>query len=137
MRTVLLLLVLGLLVAWFFYRQGLEKPKTRPDRRISGGSRGGATFHAVSIKPGAYACTQANEMAGERFLATEAPDIPLPDCQSSNCECHFVHHDDRRGGKDRRSPFTSGGLAAATGKYAQERREGKERRDDEIDDDLY
>ena len=127
MSAVLLLLVLGLLVAWFFYRKGLDSPKDRQARRISSVSRGGGEFHAVSIKPGAYACSQANEMAGERFLATEAPEIPLPGCQSSNCECHFVHHHDRRAGKDRRSPFTSGGLAAATGKYAQERREGKER----------
>jgi hypothetical protein len=94
MRTVLLLLVLGLLVAWFFYRKGLDSPKDRQDRRISS-------------------------------------------VQSSNCECHFVHHNDRRAGKDRRSPFTSGGLAGATGKYAQERREGKERRDDSEGGDLY
>jgi hypothetical protein len=133
MRTVLLLLVLGLLVAWFFYRKGLDTPKDRQERRISRVSSRSDAYHAVSIKPGAYACSAANEMAGERFLATEAPEIPLPGCQSSNCECHFVHHNDRRAGKDRRSPFTSGGLAAATGKYAQERREGKERRDDEPD----
>jgi len=134
MRTVLLLLVLGLLVAWFFYRKGVDKPGERQDRRISGKSKGGTEYHAVSIKPGAYACSQANEIAGERFLATKAPELPLEGCMSSNCECHFVHHDDRRSSKDRRSPFTSGGLAAATGKYAQERREGKERRDDSDDD---
>jgi len=133
MRTVLLLLVLGLLVAWFFYRKGLDKPQDRQDRRVSGESGGGGTYHAVSIKPGAYACSAANEMAGERFLATEAPEIPLPGCASSNCECHFVHYKDRRAGKDRRSPFTSGGLATATGKYAKERREGAERRDDSDD----
>lgn len=134
MRTVLLLLVLGLLVAWYFYRQGMEKPQSRPDRRVSVGAKGSTTHHAVSIKPGAYACSQANEMAGERFLATQAPEIPLPGCTSSSCECHFVHHTDRRTGKDRRSPFSSGGLPAATGTYAQERREGKERRDDSDDD---
>lgn len=133
MRTVLLLLVVGLLVAWFFYRKGLDKPGERQDRRIPGRSGGNTSHHAVSIKPGAYACTEANEMAGERYLATEAPELPLPGCQSSNCECHFVHHKDRRTGKDRRSPFTSGGLSAATGKYTQERREGQERRDDSDD----
>jgi hypothetical protein len=131
-RTVLLLLVLGLLVAWFFYRQGLEKPTAKPDRRISRSPGRGTSFHAVSIKPGAYACTQANELAGERFLATEAPEVPLEGCTSTNCECHFVHHTDRRTGKERRSPFTSGGMAAGTGKYEQERRQG-ERRDDSDD----
>ena len=129
MKTILLLLVVGLLVAWLFYRQGLDRPATRQDRRISlpGSS---SDYHAVSIKPGAYACNEANEIAGQRFLAKEAPEIPLPGCTSSNCECHFVHHNDRRTGKDRRSPFTSGGIAAATGKFAEERRQGKERRDD-------
>ena len=132
MKTILLLLVLGLLVAWLFYRQGLDRSAARPDRRLAAPRRG-PDYHAVSIKPGAYACNEANEIAGDRFLASEAPEIPLPGCTSSNCECHFVHHKDRRGGKDRRSPFTSGGLAAATGKYAEERRHGKERRDDTDD----
>lgn len=129
MKTILLLLVVGLLVAWLFYRQGLDRPAARQDRRISS-PRNSADYHAVSIKPGAYACNEANEIAGQRFLATEAPEVPLPGCTSSNCECHFVHHNDRRTGKDRRSPFTAGGIAAATGKFAEERREGKERRDD-------
>ena len=35
MRTVLLLLVVGLLIAWYFYRQGLDRPEERQDRRIS------------------------------------------------------------------------------------------------------
>ena len=35
MRTVLLLLVVGLLIAWYFYRQGLDKPEERKERRIS------------------------------------------------------------------------------------------------------
>ena len=129
MKTILLLLVLGLLVAWLFYRQGLERPATRQDRRI-GSMRDSGEYHAVSIKPGAYACTEANEISGQRFLAADAPEIPLPGCTSSRCECRFVHHTDRRTGKDRRSPFTSGGIAAATGKFAEERRHGGERRED-------
>ena len=136
MKTILLLLVVGLLVAWLFYRQGLDRPAARPDRRISAPGKS-ADYHAVSIKPGAYACSEANEIAGERFLANEAPEIPLPGCTSSNCECHFVHHNDRRTGKDRRSPFTSGGIAAATGKFAEERREGTERRTESDDKDYY
>ena len=133
MRTVLLLLVVGLLIAWYFYRQGLDKPEDRQDRRRSPAQKDRTRYHAVSVKPGTYACSAANEIAGQRFLAAEAPSLPLPGCNAEKCECHFAHHNDRRTGKDRRSPFTSGGLAAATGTFAGERREGEDRRD-ETDD---
>ena len=133
MRTVLLLLVVGLLIAWYFYRQGLDKPEERKDRRISPALKNSSKYHAVSIKPGAYACSAANDLAGDRFLASEAPSLPLPGCDAADCDCHFTHHKDRRTGKDRRSPFTSGGIAAATGTFAGERRKGEERRDD-LDD---
>jgi hypothetical protein len=133
MRTVLLLLVVGLLIAWYFYRQGLDKPEERKDRRISPAQKDRARYHAVSVKPGAYACSAANDIAGQRFLATEAPSLPLPGCDAAECECHFTHHSDRRSGKDRRSPFTSGGLAAATGTFAGERRKGQDRRDESDD----
>jgi hypothetical protein len=130
---VLLLLVVGLLIAWYFYRQGLDKPEERKDRRISPALKNSSKYHAVSIKPGAYACSAANDLAGDRFLASEAPSLPLPGCDAADCDCHFTHHKDRRTGKDRRSPFTSGGIAAATGTFAGERRKGEERRDD-LDD---
>ena len=133
MRTVLLLLVVGLLIAWYFYRQGLDKPEERKDRRISPALKNSSKYHAVSIKPGAYACSAANDLAGDRFLASEAPSLPLPGCDAADCDCHFTHHKDRRTGKDRRSPFTSGGIAAATGTFAGERRKGEDRRDDSDD----
>ena len=133
MRTVLLLLVVGLLIAWYFYRQGLDKPEDRKDRRVSPALRNSSKYHAVSVKPGAYACSAANNIAGQRFLASQAPSLPLPECDASECDCHFVHHNDRRTGKDRRSPFTSGGVAAATGTFSGERRKGDDRRDDSED----
>ena len=133
MRTVLLLLVVGLLIAWYFYRQGLDKPEERKERRISPALKNSSRFHAVSVKPGTYACSAANNIAGQRFLASQAPSLPLPDCDADTCECHFVHHNDRRTGKDRRSPFTSGGIAAATGTFSGERRKGDDRRDESED----
>ena len=133
MRTVLLLLVVGLLIAWLFYRQGLDKPEERKDRRTSPALKDRSKYHAVSVKPGAYACRAANEIAGQRFLASEAPTLPLPACDAAECDCHFIHHNDRRAGKDRRSPFTSGGVAAATGSFPGERRKGQDRRDESGD----
>ena len=128
MKTVLVLLVLGLAIAWIFYRQGLDKPQRRREQRVSPAPKKKSKYHAVSIKPGAYSCSAVNRMAGQRFLASKAPDLPLSDCDADECDCHFVHHDDRRSGKDRRSPFTPGGIAAASGTYTGERRKGKDRR---------
>ena len=54
MKTVLLLLVLGLLIAWLFYRQGLDKPDDRRERRVSPTLKDKSKYHAVSVKPSAY-----------------------------------------------------------------------------------
>jgi hypothetical protein len=35
-------------------------------------------WHAVSVVPGALACTRAQQCKGTRFLAAEAPPLPLP-----------------------------------------------------------
>ena len=59
-----------------------------------------------------------------------APRLPLPDCDAAECRCLFVHHDDRRSGKDRRSPFAPAGLAGGTGSFQKERRERSDRRKD-------
>lgn len=136
MTYVLLVLVIGLLVAWYFIRLGSNKPETGTDRRISDTSGNNSAFHAVSIKFEANACNAARAMAGRRFLASAAPKIPLPECEIMDCKCRFVHHKDRRTGKDRRSPFTSGGIAAASGQYERERRQGDDRREDEDPEDL-
>jgi hypothetical protein len=59
------------------------------------------TFHAVSIQAGRNCCRAARELQGHRFLSREAPSLPLKDCSSDNCMCHYQHHDDRRRGPRR------------------------------------
>lgn len=59
-------------------------------------------FHAVSIKffrP--KACEAAIKLARKRFLATEAPELPLAGCTSRVCDCTYYHHEDRRKGPRR------------------------------------
>lgn len=133
MKIVLVLLVLGLLIAWFFYRRGLDGSKGRRQRLDSPVLKDNSKYHAVSVRHGANACAAVNKIAGQRFLASEAPDLPLPGCDADECDCRFIHHDDRRSGKDRRSPFSPGGVAAATGTYTGERRQGGDRRDESDD----
>ena len=91
-------------------------------------------YHAVSIKITGTACRAARDMAGRRFLSSTAPRLPLPKCDSSNCKCRFVHHDDRRSGRDRRSPFSVSGFGGGSGNFEVDRRNQKDRRRKPDDD---
>lgn len=89
--------------------------------------RAESAYHAVSIAYSENACLAAKQMTGRRFLANAAPRLPLPECNVAECRCNFAHHDDRRLGHDRRSPF-GGTISDGTGTFDQERRNRKERR---------
>lgn len=131
MSPVILLLLLAVLAAsWFVISRRRQASDTGP---VSAGVAAPArdtTFHAVSIKYGATACDSARELAGQRFLASDAPRLPLRDCVADRCECRFVHHDDRRSGRDRRSPFRRSAGLDGTGAFAEEQRDGQDRRRD-------
>jgi hypothetical protein len=55
-------------------------------------------FHSVTIAPGPRACAEARALQGQRFLSRDAPQLPLRNCGSTQCECHYEHYDDRRKG---------------------------------------
>lgn len=58
-------------------------------------------FHAVSISPGLFVCSEARKHEGIRYLSKEAPTLPFRNCDSVECRCRYQHHADRRQG-DRR-----------------------------------
>ena len=132
----LLTLLLILLIAiWVLIRirksSGTDKTKTTVKA-----DKGNAVYHAVSIKLSGHTCKAAEEMTGRRFLSTAAPKLPLPGCDVLDCNCRFVHHKDRRAGKDRRSPFGPSGYAGGTGRFEAEQRKGEDRRASD-DEDFY
>jgi hypothetical protein len=57
---------------------------------------------AVSIHSYKDRCSAAKQIAGQRFLSSEAPAIPLKSCTSEACHCVYMHHTDRRTGTDQR-----------------------------------
>lgn len=133
-----LLLVL-LLLLWLFIRRRASRAAPRPAPRPAPPAsvdRQKTAFHAVSIAFGKNACEAARDLAGHRLLSSAAPRLPLPDCDAPECSCRFVHHKDRRSGKDRRSPFGAAGFAGASGTFRQEQRSGRDRRQHR-DDDRY
>jgi len=128
MNPFTMILILGLLVAiWWLVRkrrEGSSEISNTPLRSKTATTQ----FHAVSIKYEGRACNAAKNLSGRRFLATAAPKLPLADCDILECGCRFVHHEDRRSHKDRRSPFGPGGSAGSTGSFNAEQRAGSDRR---------
>ena len=53
-------------------------------------------WHAVSIVLNPRACGKARGLIRVRFLAEEAPTLPLEGCDARTCTCHYRHHEDRR-----------------------------------------
>ena len=138
MQELLLGVLLLLAVAWLIVRIRSNKQ----DTSTSSGSttkKKSTAYHAVSIKYSENACDAAKAMTGRRFLATAAPRLPLPECDALECRCKFTHHDDRRTGRDRRSPFAAAGYGPeGTGAHEVERRGKPDRRkSDDQDDDFY
>lgn len=91
--------------------------KRRKDGSKSGGGRSGTSkarspagrgktpirtarklFHGVSIHPDEHtSCEAARNLENIRFLADDAPMLPLSDCSNpAACRCKYQHYDDRR-----------------------------------------
>lgn len=131
----MLLVILVLLVIWLYIRSrrnisSLESDAARPAAKKN------TEFHAVSIQFAASACNAAKALGGERFLASAAPAMPLPECDAASCECHFAHHPDRRASRDRRSPFATAMSTDGTGRFQKERRDEADRRDEDDETEL-
>jgi hypothetical protein len=131
MRTLLILLALLLVGWWWVRRRAARQADSSPDVLARSGGMAKTEYHAVAIRIQPYACDAARQLEGRRFLASDAPRLPLPDCDRDRCDCRFQHYADRRSHRDRRSPFGSGGTASGTGTFEQERRRTDGRRADD------
>lgn len=134
MSSPVVILLLGLLVAVWVLIRIRRKSAVEEAAPRRAASAVNSAYHAVSIKLSPGACQAAKDMAGRRFLSTAAPKLPLADCNVLDCNCRFVHHKDRRSGKDRRSPFSPSGFGGGTGNYECEQRKGSDRRKREDND---
>ena len=97
----------------------------RPARKVVDPAEAEARkYHAVKVKAGKDACEWANALHDKRFLATEAPNLPLEDCDALECHCEYVHFKDRRKGPRRGSDLEG----HVDRRDAQERRLNRGRR---------
>lgn len=60
-------------------------------------------FQAVAVFRGATACAMAHRFSEHRFLAKDAPSLPLSGCTLPHkCTCRFLKFNDRRESVQRR-----------------------------------
>jgi hypothetical protein len=59
-------------------------------------TKAGGRFGGVEIRTRNGACDAARELVGKRFLAKNAPPLPLPSCAAARCACSFTKLADRR-----------------------------------------
>jgi hypothetical protein len=119
----IIILVVSILL---FRRTRATTKKRPPDPDRLGKVQPYVRFHAVSLENLRGACAAAYAIEGERFLAGATPRIPLPECDAPVCNCHFVHHDDRRLSDNRRQRWT--GFVGDSDGTMKEQRDGGDRR---------
>ena len=107
---------------YFFLRPRPETvPRFGPTRRVH---RIHKPFPAASVSCGHDACQAARELTEKRYLAWEAPNLPLAGCDAERCDCRYNHYSDRRAFTgDRRS-----GSGTEAPQAAFDRRRGIDRR---------
>ena len=62
-------------------------------------------YQAASINYGGCACSAVKAIGEKRFLAEQAPPVPLSECNAERCDCKYVRHADRRIRDDRRAVY--------------------------------
>lgn len=97
-----------------------------PAKLSSGSPNQGENWSSVTISSSFSACEAAKALQDQVFLAADAPSLPLPACDKSNCRCHYDYLADRRQ-DDRRSPYGEN-HGAQIGSNDSNRRQSRNRR---------
>lgn len=91
-----------------------QPPRTQPSR-----------YQAIAIFRGTNCCSMAHTFSEHRFLAREAPSLPLKGCtMPQSCQCAYLRFKDRRGESRRLDDFS----AATRRLRLAERRQSRGRR---------
>ncbi len=75
---------------------GAGKPPSRARQRLERASVSRSPYRACTIEPGQGACTAVATLREKRFLQTDVPLLPLPECGRLQCDCRYRRHEDRR-----------------------------------------
>lgn len=129
MVTALVVLALLAVAAAAYWLTAGRAAAPRPARREA---PAGGRFGSVEIRTRGGACEAARALEGQRFLAKDAPALPLAACSAAQCSCGFAKLGDRRTGIRRllQGGFSASLFAAANRRTKQrDRRAGESARD--------
>ncbi|MCX4186987.1 hypothetical protein [Methylophaga sp. OBS4] len=87
------------------------------------------SFHCITIYPCPGACENVKQLCGKKFLASEAPILPVPGCTAKQCRCAYQHYDDRRSGKDRRHEYIEMERAASENEHRAKNKPDRRQQD--------
>jgi hypothetical protein len=88
------------IIAAIFGRLGKDQKKP------ASGATAPRPYQSIGIYHGTVCCAAAKQVEGYRFLARNAPQLPLSDCTMRRaCECRYMKFQDRRGGSRRSIEF--------------------------------
>lgn len=115
----LLFVLLVIIVAtaaylWYHQKQVVPAEAPPPSNR----------FHAVAIHAPVSACPEVRMLTSKKYLAKEAPRLPLDNCTAPYCQCRYDHYDDRRDEENRREVID---LAQYKGKQKRARKDRRKR----------
>jgi hypothetical protein len=113
---VLLIVAMAAIAAFLWYR----KKSSAPTEATSPSNR----FHAVTIHMPADACPAVRMFESNKFLAKEAPRLPLENCTAPRCQCRYEHYDDRRT-DERRESSEAKKFEGAQRREVKDRRKGQ------------
>jgi hypothetical protein len=116
-----LLAVVALAAAGTYW---LVQRRPPPPARATPAPKAGGRFSGVEIRTHGGACRAAEALRGRRFLAKDAPTLPLQGCTFGRCACTFSKLKDRRT-ESRRLDY---GALNASLLLATNRRTNKDRR---------
>lgn len=89
--TLLVAVVLAAGAGYWFAKRRQTPPAPAPRPQKAGGR-----FSAVEIRTHGGGCRAARALRGQRFLAKDAPTLPLQGCTFGHCACTFTKLKDRR-----------------------------------------
>ena len=123
--SVTTIVLLSLLAAFLILRSKRDIPISK--KKVPSEPQQKKTYNAAAIRHDDCACSAVKEIGKHRFLASEVPKIPMPDCTAKTCNCTYARYSDRRNMDTRRAPFSlESDLYASGGE--PERRELQSRR---------